>query len=102
MKFLTFVVFDAAKAAEVAQAGDKSADTPGAKLLAQYLCQGIPFPHTIPPDSMVVVGISEVETNEAMSAINYPLALTGATVWNVPALEMPVGGAAATEKKYRA
>ena len=101
MKFMTFVMFDVAKAAEVAQAGDKTADMPGTKTLAQYACQGIPFPHTIPPNAMVVIAINDAESNEAMSAANYPLGLAGATVWNVPVLEMPIGGAAETEKKYR-
>ena len=101
MKFMTFVMFDLAKAAEVAKAGDQVANTPGTKMLAQYACQGIPFPHTIPPNQMLVISINETETNEAISAVVYPLGLAGATVWNVPVLEMPVGGAAETEKKYR-
>ena len=101
MKFMTFVMFDVAKAAEMAQVSDKTADMPGIKRLAQYACQGIPFPHTIPPNTMVVVTINDAESNEAMAAANYPAGLAGATVWNVPVLEMPIGGAAETEKKYR-
>jgi len=100
MKFLTFAMFDVAKAADVAAAGDKVANTPGAKMLAQYICQGIPFPG-VPPNATVVIGICEAESNEAISAVTYPLALAGATVWMVPAQEMAVGGAAETEKKFR-
>ena len=100
MKFIGFAMFDAAKAAEVAQAGDKVAKTPGRKVLAQYACQGIPFPG-VPPNTMVVISVEEAESNEAIGASQYPLALAGATVWSVPVLEMPVAGAAAEEKKYR-
>jgi hypothetical protein len=100
MKFLGFSMFDIAKTAEVAQAGDKVANTPGAKILAQYVCQGIPFAG-VPPNMMVVVSVAEYESNDAIAASSYPLALAGATVWEVPVLEMPVGGGAATEKKYR-
>ena len=101
MKFMTFAIFDVAKAAEVAAAADKVADAPGTKRSAQYMFQGIPFPPTIPPDAMVAVTISDAESNEALAAANYPVALTGAIIYNVPVLEMPLGGAAETEKKYR-
>ena len=100
MKFITFSMFDAAKAAEIAQASDKVAKTPGRKTVAQYVCQGIPFAG-VPPNSMVVIAIGEAESNEAIAAFQYPLALAGATVWAVPVLEMPVAGAAEEEKKYR-
>ena len=100
MKFLSFYVFDAAKAADVAAAGDKVANTPGTKLLAQYVCQGMPYPG-LPFNSMVAVLISEAESNEAMAAVHYPITLAGATIHSVPILELPTGGAAAEEKKYR-
>jgi len=100
MKFLEFAMFDVAKAAEVAQAGDKGAKTPGAKILAQYACQGIPF-NGVPPNMMVVVAVKECESNEAIGASQYPVALAGATTWAMPVLEMPVARAAAAEKKYR-
>ena len=100
MKFITFYMFDVAKAAEVAQAGDKVAKTPGQKILAQYVCEGLAFPGQ-PPNTIVNIAIGEVESNEALAAAQYPVALAGATVWSVPVLEMPVGGGAAEEKKYR-
>ena len=100
MKFLMFGMFDAAKAAEVAQAADKVAKTPGRKTIAQYVCQGIAF-EGVPPNAMVTISVAEAESNEAIAASQYPLALAGATVWSVPVLEMPVGRGAATEKKYR-
>ena len=100
MKFLSFYMFDMTKAAEIAAAGDKVANTPGVKLLAQYACQAIPFPG-VPPNTMVVVTIAEVESNEALATANYPLELAGATTHRVPIMEMPVGGAAETEKQYR-
>ncbi len=101
MKFMSFTMFDVAKAAEVAAAGDTVSNTPGRKVLAQYLCEAIPFPG-VPPNTIVVVAITEAESNEAISAAMYPVMLAGATVHMVPVLEMPVGGAAETEKQYRA
>jgi hypothetical protein len=100
MKFVTFSMFDVSKAAEVAQAGDEAAKTPGHKVLGQYLCQGIPF-QGVPPNMVVVVSVGESESNEAITASQYPIALAGATIWAVPVLEMKAGGAAAAEKKYR-
>jgi len=100
MKFINFTMFDVAKAAEVAQAADKASKTPGQKFLAQYMCHGLAFPG-VPPNTMVVISITEAESNEAMAAVHYPLELAGATLWSVPVLEMPVAGSAAEEKKYR-
>ena len=100
MKFLGFAVYDVAKSAEVAQASDKVAKTPGRKVLAAYVCQGLVFPGQ-PPNTLVSISVSEYESNEAMAAAMYPVALAGATVWTVPVLEMTVGRGAATEKKYR-
>ena len=65
------------------------------------LVREFPSPPAVTPHSMVVISIQEVESNEAMSTANYPVSLAGATTWNVPVLEMPVGGAADVEKKYR-
>jgi hypothetical protein len=101
MKIMTFAMFDVAKGAEVAAAADKVAGTPGTKRLAQYIFQGNPFPPTVPPNSMVGVTISEVESNDALAAANYPVNLAGATTWSVPVLEMSEAGAAETEKQYR-
>lgn len=102
MKFLTFVMCDSAKVAELAQASDKvqANPAPGSKTLAMYTCMGIPFAGA-PPDSTVTVTIVDAESTEAMAANSYPLILAGASVWYVPVLEMPVGGAAQEEKKYR-
>jgi len=100
MKFLVFSMFDVAKAAEVAQANDKVAKTPGAKVLAGYACMGMAFPGE-PPNTMVTISVQEYESNEAMAARLYPVALAGASVWAVPALELPVGRTATAEKKYR-
>jgi len=101
IKFLIFSMFEAAKGAEVAQASDQVAKTPGQKVLAEYVCEGIPFPATVPPNMMVSISVREAESNEAIAAVMYPLALAGATVWSVPVLEMPVAGATKVEKKYR-
>lgn len=100
MRFMDFIVFDDTKTAEVAQAVDKVAKTPGTKLLAQYVCQGIPF-SDMPPHTMVGIAVREVETNDALASVHYPLKQAGATVWAVPVLELALTGAAEAEKKYR-
>jgi hypothetical protein len=100
MKFLTFATYDVAKTAEVAQASDKVAKMPGRKVLAMYTCMGMAFPG-VPPNTLVTIIVNEFESDEAMAAAQYPIALAGATVWSVPVLEMPAGRGAATEKKYR-
>lgn len=100
MKFITVMMFDADKAADMAAIGDKTANLPGAKVLAQYVCQGMLF-SGIPPNKMVALVVSEAESNEALAARNYPVALAGASVWNVPVIEMAVGAIAEAEKKLR-
>ena len=100
MKFLVFSMFDTAKAAELAQANDKIAKMPGRKVLAQYVCMGMAFAG-LPPKTMLGVSVVEYESNEAMAAGQYPATLAGATIWSVPVLEIPAGGLAAEEKKYR-
>jgi hypothetical protein len=100
MKFLVFSMFDAAKATEVAQANDKLAKLPGRKVLSQYVCMGMAFAG-LPPNTLLAVSVVEYESNEAMAAAQYPMALVGATVWAVPVLEMAAGRGAATERKYR-
>jgi len=101
MKFLTFMWFEMAKAAEMAKASDKvmASLPPGVKMLASYVCQAVPFPG-LPPDAMVGISIAEVDSNEDLAAVSYPLQLAGAVIHRVPVLELPVGGAAEVEKKY--
>jgi len=102
MKFLRFVMMDVAKAAEVAKAGDKvMAGLPtGIKISASYACQGIAFPG-VPAHTVVAVQVIEAESNEAISASSWPVELAGATIWDVPVLELPVAGAAEVEKGLR-
>ena len=100
MKFLVFSMFDIAKAAELAQLGDKLAKAPGRKVLGSYICLGQAFAD-VPPNTMVGVSIADYESSEAMAAVLYPMELAGATVWAVPVLEMAVGRTVAAEKKYR-
>jgi hypothetical protein len=100
MKFLSFGIYDVAKTAEVAQAADKVAKTPGHKVLASYTCMGLAFPG-VPPNTLVTIEVIEYESPEAMAAVQYPLALAGATTWAVPVLEMTPGRTTTTEKKYR-
>ena len=102
MKFLNFAMYDVAKAAEVAQAADKAmASAPsGFKVLADYVCEGLAFPG-VPANTIVGFRIVEAESNEAIAAAAYPIVLAGATLWYVPILEMPTGGTAEVEKKYK-
>ncbi len=102
MKFLVFTAFDVTKVADVAQAADKLGANPpaGTKLLATYTVQGIPWPGAAGL-GQVTVSVAEAETNEALSAMEYPLAIAGATVWAVPVLEIPVPGAAEVERRLR-
>jgi len=102
MKFMSFFIVDVDKAADVAQVSDKvwANPPPGIKALAQYTCQGIAFSGQ-PPNTLLTIGVIEAESNEAMAAVNWPVALAGAMLWNVPVLELPVVGAAEVEKKMR-
>jgi hypothetical protein len=102
MKILSISVFEPGKAGEVAKVLDKVIPaTPGYKPLAMYVCLGNPFPGTIPPNSMVGITIAEVENENALAAVSYPLALAGMNVHRVPVLEMKAGQSAETEKKLR-
>ena len=64
MKFMVFTMYNVAKAAEVAQAADKVANTPGTKILAQYACLGKPF-DGVPPNNVVAITVREAESAEA-------------------------------------
>ncbi len=102
MKFLRFIAADAAKGAEVSQVADKLWASPpkGIKALATYTCLGIAFPG-LPPHTVLSIVVVEAESDEAMAAVTWPLALAGAEIWHVPVLEVPVVGAAEVEKKMR-
>ena len=100
MKVAMFVMWDMSKTAEVAKAADQVKKTPGRKLLVNYLFQGKPF-DGLPLNTAISMTISEVESNEALTAIQYQLGLAGATTWVVPVFEIPVGGNVETEKKLR-
>ena len=102
MKFLQFVAMDMAKAGEVAKVSDKvwASPPPGAKMLADYVCLGIAYPGA-PPDTAVGIAVIEAESAETLIAVSYPIALAGASLWNVPVIEMPVAGVSEVEKKYR-
>jgi len=100
MKVAMFVMWDISKTAEVAKAADSVANMPGRKLLVNYLFQGKPF-DGLPPTTAVSMTVSEVENNEALTAIEYTLGLAGATTWAVPVFEMPIGKNVATEKNIR-
>ena len=100
MKFLMFGMYDVARTAEVALAADKVAKTPGQKTIAQYACQGMAFAG-LPPNTALSIVVVEVDSNETLAAIQYPMGLAGISTWAVPVLEIPVGRTATAEKKYR-
>lgn len=100
MKYITFVMYDVAKMAAVAQASDKNSKIPGQKLLAMYGCMGKAFDGQ-PPNTILAISIRETESAEALAAAGLNLSFAGATVWAVPVLEMPVGGAEAEAKKFQ-
>ena len=102
MKFLLFSMYDAAKQAELAQIADKAhaSAPPGRKLLATYVCLGMPFAN-VPRNTLVSISVVEAESAEAMAAATYPLTLAGATIWHVPVMELPAGGVSDVEKKMR-
>jgi len=100
MKFLMFAMYDVAKTAEVAQIADKAAKTPGQKTIAQYVCQGMAFAG-LPPNTALSIVVTEVDSNEALAATQYPMGLAGVSTWAVPVLEVPVGRVVTAEKKYR-
>ena len=102
MKFLRFVMMDATKTAEVSKVSDKTmaSPPPGYKVQAIYACQGIAFPGE-PANTIVAISIFESDSNEALTLTAYPLALAGATVWDVPVLEVAAASATEVEKKMR-
>lgn len=102
MKFLQFVAMDMAKAGEVAKVSDKvwASPPPGIKPVADYVCLGIAYPGQS-ANTLISIGVVEAESGEALTATSYPVGLAGASVWNVPVMEMPVAGAAEVEKKAR-
>jgi hypothetical protein len=101
MKFMTMTIMPAEKAAEVAAASDKAWATqpPERRPKSAYVLMTVPF--EVPPHSMVSVYITEEDSIDAVAARAYPVMLTGATVNIIPLMELPVGGAAKTEKKLR-
>jgi hypothetical protein len=99
MKFITFVVYDVAKFAEVAKASDKNSKMSGQKLLAMYGCMGKAFDGQ-PPNTILAISIRETESAEALGSALLNLSFAGATAWAVPVMEMPIGSAEAEVKKY--
>jgi len=95
-------MMDTADVPKVAQASDKAMANPppGFKVLSIDACLGIAFPGQ-PANTMVAVAIIEAESADVLAATAYPMTLAGATVWNVPVMEVPMGGATEVEKKYK-
>ncbi len=101
MKFMSISIYPVDKAAEIAAASDKVwANEPRAnRPEASYVLMCVPF--YVPPNSLVGVAISESDSAEKMAARIYPIMLAGATAHIIPLLEVPIGGGAKAEKKYR-
>jgi hypothetical protein len=101
MKFMTLTTWPVEKTAEVAAATDKVwADQPR-ESRPMVNCVLLCVPFDVPPNSMVSIGITESDSAEKMAARLYPIMLAGATVQVIPLLDVPIGGGAKAEKKYR-
>ena len=102
MKFMTMSVYPVSQSAEVGAASDQvSRDHPSEGAPSSFfVMMSVPF--DAPPNSIVAFSIGESDNAESMAARVYPLMLAGASVSIVPLLEVPVGGGAEAEKKYRA
>jgi hypothetical protein len=102
MKFIRFSMMDSSKLAELTKTSDKAWASPpkGVKAQAIYACMGIVFPEQ-PANTTISINVLEAESAEALAAVSYPLTQVGATVWAVPVLEVPVGGSAQVEKKFK-
>jgi hypothetical protein len=100
MKFMTLSSWPVEKSGEVAAANDKvSADIPRERRVPGYVLMcALP---DVPPNSMVSIAISEGDNMNEIAARIYPVMLAGATINIIPLLEVPAGGAAKVEKKYR-
>lgn len=98
MKVALFTMFDVDKLGEMGKIGD-SIKVPGNRLEAWYAFQGIPF-QGLPPHTVVTLSIHEVQGNADIMALEMPLARAGATVWAVPVMEIPRGGAVKQGKEY--
>ena len=70
------------------------------KVLAGYTCQGLAYPG-MPSNTIMSIRVVEAESNEALSAVIYPVFVAGATVWSTPVMDLPGGAAADMEKKLR-
>lgn len=103
MKFMTLTIWPIDKTAEVSAASDKVwAKQPKERRegAATYVLMCVPS-FNVPPNSMVSVSIGEGDSVEQIVANIYPIGLAGADVQIIPLFEVPAGGGAKAEKKYR-
>ncbi len=103
MKFLIFQLIEVSKVPDVSKAADKVWGSPpaGVKALGGYTCLGLPYPG-MPSNTILSIRVVEAESNESLSAVIYPVAVAGATVWTIPVMDLPLGGGVADmEKKLR-
>lgn len=104
MKFLVFIMCAPPKAVGIARVADKAMREapPGVKMLATYACQGVlPLPGTMENSQVTTVSVVEVETNEDLSAVLWPIAVAGALIYTLPVQDMPVPGLEKAEKGFR-
>jgi hypothetical protein len=101
MKFMTLVFIPSDKMAEVAAASDKAwAKMPREKreqTSYMLMCR----PPDVPANCGVSFSINEGDNMEEMAASAYQMELAGAGVSIIPLLELPGGGAAKVERKYK-
>jgi hypothetical protein len=90
------------KAADVGAASDKGwANWPReSRPEASYVLLCVPQ-FNVPPNSLVAFTISEADSAEKIAARVYPQMVAGGTLHVIPLMEVPIGGGAKMEKKYR-
>jgi hypothetical protein len=101
MKFMTLVFIPADKMAEVAAASDKVWAKAPRERRAQTTYMLMCNPPDVPENCAVSFSINEGDDMEEIAASVYQMALAGAGVNIIPLLELPGGGAAKVERKYK-
>jgi hypothetical protein len=91
MKTIVFTQFEPSRTADVAQASDRfwTSPPPGIKRLGVYTLAG-PLPVQLPGQACTV-SILEAESEQALLGLVYNVALGGASVASITAMELPVG-----------
>lgn len=101
MKFMMLSYIPIEKLAEVSATSDRvwTKARRVKRTASTYLLLSVPF--DVPANSHVTFNIFDADSAEEIAAIVYPIQLAGASIDIIPLLEVPVGGTAKAEEKYR-